>query len=159
MSNIRAQKIGQLSRLFAIGKNNNNALFGGIKVLLVGDFNQKKPVGQLLTASLIDLIQNKYNYELQSNIKSIIETDSEDDGFMLVAQHSNKKKKKKIKSNAIFSNCKENVISDFSIGCNVLSKAKWFELLEAERSKDKEHNNFLDSLYKGNSINLRELSR
>ena len=67
--------------------------------------------------------------------------------------------RKKLKSNAIFSNCKENIISDFSIGCNVLSKAKWFELLEAERSKDEEHNNFLDSLYKGYVINLRELSR
>ena len=70
-----------------------------------------------------------------------------------------RKGRKKLKSNAIFSTCKENSISDFSIGWNVLSKAKWFELLEAERSKDEEHNNFLDSLYKGCVINLRELSR
>ena len=69
-------------------------MFGGIKVLLVGDFNQKKPVGQLLIASLIDLIQNKYNNEIQSNINTIIETNSEDDGFMLVTQHGKKRKKK-----------------------------------------------------------------
>ena len=159
VSNITAQKIGQLSRLFRIGKNNDNALFGGIKVLLVGDFNQKKPVGQLLTASLIDWVQNKYNNEIQSNINTVIESDPENDGFMQVTHLHKKRRKKKLKSNAVFSNCKENIISDYSIGCEVLSKAKWFELLEAERSKDEVHNNFLDSLYKGNGINLRELSR
>merc|ERR1712207_114263 len=44
ISNVTVQKLGQLSRLFGIGMN-NNLNFGGIPVLLVGDFNQKKPIG------------------------------------------------------------------------------------------------------------------
>ena len=35
----------------------------------------------------------------------------------------------------------------------------WFELTEAERSKDKLHNNLLDHLYKGNPINIKDLIR
>ena len=35
VSNIRAQKIGQLSRLFGIGKNNSNVLFGVLKSYLL----------------------------------------------------------------------------------------------------------------------------
>ena len=38
ISNVTVQKLGQLSRLFEIGMKNNK-LFGGIPVLLVGDFN------------------------------------------------------------------------------------------------------------------------
>ena len=49
----------------------NNKLFGGIPVLLVGDFNQKKPIGELATKSLLDLVKNKYDYDTKTKINNI----------------------------------------------------------------------------------------
>ena len=147
ISNVTVQKLGQLSRLFEIGIKNNK-LFVGIPVLLVGDFNQKKPIGELATKSLLDLVKNKYDYDTRIKINNIASNECDDDGFMLVNYSPRKKKKKEPKSNAIFLSNKENIISDYSIGRKVLYKARYFELTEAERSKDKLHNELLDHLYK-----------
>ena len=102
----------------------NNKLFGGIPVLLVGDFNQKKPIGELATKSLLDLVKNKYDYDTRTKINNIASNECDDDGFMLVNYSPRKKKKKEPKSNAIFLSNKENIISDYSIGCKVLSEAR-----------------------------------
>ena len=67
--------------------------------------------------------------------------------------------KKEPKSNVIFLINKENIITDYSIGFKVLSEARWFELTEAERSKDRLHNELLDYLYKGNSIDMIDSTR
>ena len=136
-----------------------NKLLGGILVLLVGNFNQKKPIGELATKSLLELVKNKYEYNIRTEINGITLNECDDDGFMLFNYSPRKKKKKEPKSNAIFSSNKENIISDYSIGCKVLSEARQFELTEAERSKDKLHNDLLDHLYKGNPINIRDLTR
>ena len=89
ISNVTVQKLGQLSRLFGIGMN-NNLNFGGIPVLLVGDFNQKKPIGQLATTSLLELIKNKYEMKLQQEMNNIFSDESNDDGFMNVTQYQKK---------------------------------------------------------------------
>ena len=137
----------------------NNKLFGGIPVLLVSDFNQKKPIGKLATKSLLELVKNKHEYNITTEINDIVSNECDDDGFMIVDYSSRKNRKKKPKSNAIFSSNKENIISDYSIGCKVLSEARWFELTEAERSKDRINNDLIDNLYKGNSINKRDSKR
>ena len=59
-----------------------------------------------------------------------------DDRFMHVTQYQKGKKRTKSKSDAIFFNNKENSLSDYIIGCKILSEVKWFELIESERSKD-----------------------
>ena len=156
ISNVTVQKLGQLSRLFGIGMN-NNLNFGGIPVLLVGDFNQKKPIGQLATTSLLELIKNKYEMKLQQEMNNILSDESNDDGFMNVTQYQKKRNRKKLKSDAIFFNNKENSLSDFSIGCEILSEARWFELTESERSNDEIHNELIDNLYKGYSIDIASL--
>ena len=68
-----------------------------------------------------------------------------------------KEREKKLKSDAIFFNNKENSLSDYSIGCEILSEARWFELTESERSKDEIHNELIDNLYKGYSIDIASL--
>ena len=95
ISNVTVQKLGQLSRLFGIGMN-NNLNFGGIPVLLVGDFNQKKPIGQLATTSLLELIKNKYEMKLQQEMNDILSDESNDDGFMNVTQYQKKRKRKNL---------------------------------------------------------------
>ena len=60
----------------------NNKLFGGIPVLLVGDFNQKKPIGELATKSLLDLVKNKYDYDTRTKINDIVSNEYDDDSFM-----------------------------------------------------------------------------
>ena len=78
---------------------------------------------------------------------------------MLVHYSSRKKNKKEPKFNTILSSNKENIISNYSIGYKFLSEARWFELIEAARSKDKIYNKLLNILYKGNPINRRNLKR
>ena len=95
ISNVTVQKLGQLSRLFGIGMN-NNLNFGGIPVLLVGDFNQKKPIGQLATTSLLELIKNKYEMKLQQEMNDILSDESNDDRFMNVTQYQKKRKRKNL---------------------------------------------------------------
>ena len=95
ISNVTVQKLGQLSRLFGIGMN-NNLNFGSIPVLLVGDFNQKKPIGQLATTSLLELIKNKYEMKLQQEMNDILSDESNDDGFMNVTQYQKKRKRKNL---------------------------------------------------------------
>ena len=70
-----------------------------------------------------------------------------------------KRNKKKLKSNAIFSNNKENIVSDYSICCKVLYQDRWFELTEAELSKDKFYNKLIDHLYKRKLIVIKDLIR
>ena len=76
---------------------NNNKLFGGILVLLVGDLNQKKPISELSTKSLLNLIKNKYDYNTRTKINDIESNECNDDGFILVDYSSRKKSKKEKK--------------------------------------------------------------
>ena len=69
--------------------------------------------------------------------------DSNNVRFMNVTQFCKKERIKKPKCNAIFSNNKENTVSDYSIRWNVFAKAIWFELIEAEWSKDEIPNHLL----------------
>ena len=75
---------------------NNNLNFGGIPVLLVGDFNQKTPIGQLATTSLLEWIKNKYEMKLQQEMDDILSDESNDDGFMNVTQYQKKRKRKNL---------------------------------------------------------------
>ena len=93
ISNVTVQKLGQLSSLFEIGMKNNK-LFGGIPVLLVRDFNQKKPIGELATKSLLELVKNKHKYNIRTEINDIVLNEYDDNGFMIVDYSSRKKRKK-----------------------------------------------------------------
>ena len=44
---------------------NNNLSFGGIPILLIGDFSQKNAICQLINTSLLKLIKNKYEMKLK----------------------------------------------------------------------------------------------
>ena len=72
----------------------NNKLFRGISVLLIGDFNQKKLIGELATKSLLDLVKNKYDYDTRTKINNIASNECDDDGFILVNYSQGKKEKR-----------------------------------------------------------------
>ncbi|CAJ1954286.1 unnamed protein product [Cylindrotheca closterium] len=140
VSNVTASKLGKLSRLFSEVLQSPDQFFGGILVLLVGDFNQKEPVGGILaTTSLIKKVKNEIGHSKDT-------TNSE---------HRMKKKQKlsieTTTPSLLDANC-HNVVSDNNLGCNILAASRWFELTEAERSKDTNHNNNIDSFYNGNPI-------
>jgi hypothetical protein len=130
ISNVPVHCLARLSRLFAQALEKPDELFGGMPVLLVGDFNQKKPTGgELQTMDLL---------------KYVIERQNEKNGLQdpSLRQHSR----------AIYSESDMNKYSDKSLGCEILTQSRWFELTQAERSKDKDHNIMVDRLYMGESI-------
>ena len=137
-SNISADKLARLSQLFAAVRNKKDEIFGGMPVLLVGDYNQKPPIGGILaTADLMGHVTNAArNYKCSKTTSS------------------GKTKGRPIKSNAIFADSSHSAASNSAIGSRILASAKWLELTEAERSKDKEHNAFVDKLYEGKQISL-----
>ncbi len=96
--------------------------FGGMPVLLVGDFNQKKPTGgELQTMDLL---------------KYVVEQQKEKNGLQdpSLRQHSH----------AIYSELDMNKCTAKSLGCQILAQSWWFELTEVERSKVKDHNVMVD---------------
>ena len=149
VSNIRAEKLGELSRLFGLALQNTEEPFGGIPVLLVGDYNQKKPVGELATKSLMELETN--SHRLKTTRKSGKNSKKE------VIRKLKTKQKPLPKSDALFSTNKCNAKSDHAIGCQILAAARWHELTKAERSKDDKHNDHLERLYSGQAIRLEDL--
>ena len=44
--------------MFCAARENSRELFGGVKIILVGDYNQKKPVGEIATTSLMKFVEN-----------------------------------------------------------------------------------------------------
>ena len=139
VSNIVVEKIARLSNLFGVACGNANEPFGGIKVLLVGDYNQKKPVdGDLATTSLMKLEKRKLEEEEHEKFDNTL---------------------RRTKHNSLLSNNEHNPSSDYSIGCKLLASAKWFELTIAERSKDNNHNNLIDRMYYGKSISSEDIKQ
>ena len=106
--------------------------------LLVSDYNQKPLIGGILaTADLMGHVKNAARNCKYSKTMSLGKT-----------------KGRPIKSNAIFADSSHSAASNSAIGSRILASAKWLELTEAERSKDKEHNALVDKLYEGNQISL-----
>ena len=125
VSNVSTERLARLSKLFAAAKQREDKPFGGIKVLLVGDFNQKGPcAGTLATRDIM-------NYTKLSEEQKTQET---------------------ILDNGVF-----NHTSDTSIGCRILTNCRWLELIQAERSKDKKHNEMVNHLYNGKPVTPQHL--
>jgi hypothetical protein len=116
VSNVSVENLSRLSKLFATARNRKDELFGGMPIMLVGDYNQKGPTGGGLATSHF----LKYITEFDANT-----------------------------SNAVFIDSTTNYYSDRNDGCRILSQCRWFELTEAERSQDREHNLLVDRLYNG----------
>lgn len=148
MSNITCEKLGELSRLFQTATGCWDQFFGGIPVLLVGDYNQKEPVGELATTSLMTYVQNKHQLE-------VVDTMSEQNNSYQTPLPKRRRiqceagERSKTKEDSIFANSKYNETSDHVTGCQILANARWFELTQAERSKDSIHNRTIDKLYVG----------
>jgi hypothetical protein len=124
VSNVTVENLSRLSKLFATARNRQEELFGGMPVMLVGDYNQKGPTGGGLATSHF----LKYITEFNANT-----------------------------SDAVFDDSTTNYYSDRSEGCRILSQCRWFELTEAERSQDNEHNLLVDQLYNGIPIAVDDL--
>lgn len=74
---------------------NNNLYFGGIPDLLVDDFNQKQPIGQLATTSLLKQVKNKYEMKIQLDINDNFSDRLNNNSYMKVSQCQKKKEKEK----------------------------------------------------------------
>ena len=60
-------------------------------------------------------------------------------------------------SNSLFLDSDTNYLSDKSHGCRILSKCKWLELTESERSKNDVQNVIIRHMYNGNVIDVDQL--
>lgn len=138
ISNVTAEKLGQLSRLISRALENSKD-FGGVRILLVGDYNQKKPIGEIATKTSLKHIGNSKQAQTFSRRAKTAKRQRK--------TSQRKKQSQDQKSESLFSSHEHNCISDATLGCKILSNARWFELTQAERSKDDRHNGFLQEMY------------
>ena len=62
-------------------------------------------------------------------------------------------------SSAVLDDSEANYCSDKSQGCRILIQSRWFELTEAERSKDDLKNVLFHHMYIGKAVTLEHLKR
>ena len=69
VSNVLTENLARLSKLFAAAKQREDKPFGGIKVLLVGDFNQKGPcAGTFATRDIMNYTKLSKEQKTQETI-------------------------------------------------------------------------------------------
>lgn len=125
--------------------NNYDDLFGGALVILAGDLTQLGPVkaGATITQALMD-IKLDVQYWSQQKAKQRrealrVESNLPRDGV----------NKDKYKNN-----------HPYTMGANILTQARWFELTQQNRSTDPSHTSFVKHTYHGGEITfgkMREL--
>ncbi|KAL3931624.1 MAG: hypothetical protein SGBAC_011222 [Bacillariaceae sp.] len=163
ISNVTADKLGQLSRVFALatGNKNERPRFGqDICVLFVGDYNQKKPVGgPLATFSVLEKVGNEKQLAEQTLSREQQAKQKRRANRPKPKLIGKQKRNKDPRSDTIFAGNYHSWISDNSLGCNILAEARWFELTESQRSHDAAHNEFNDRRYNGIPFSATELKQ
>lgn len=140
VSNQAPWHLARLSRLCQAVLNNFDEPFGGVKVLLIGDLTQLGPVK---AAELSD---------------AVMDINLEPD---LHARMSKEKKKLLCKVSILKTDRPEHekYLADHphTIGANLFTQAKWFELTQQQRSEDANHTQFITQNYQGRRITLGEI--
>lgn len=140
VSNQAPWHLARLSRLCQEVLNNFEEPFGGVKVLLIGDLTQLGPVK---AAELSD---------------AVMDINLEPD---LHARMSKEKKKLLCKVSILKTDRPEHekYLADHphTIGANLFTQARWFELTQQQRSEDANHTQFVTRNYQGRRITLGEI--
>jgi hypothetical protein len=140
--------LARLSHVCQQVRNNYTEPFGGIPILLVGDFKQLPPVlaGSSLTQALFDIIAVKRGDKSVSRqgkgkkkeAQPAIALPATDKGIKL-AKH------------------KYHKIHPIRVGAELLTQARWMELVKSERTDDAEHDKVLQKLYDDNYISTVDM--
>jgi hypothetical protein len=171
VSNVMSFAYARLDQVCKIATGNHNQYFGGIPILLVGDFNQKGPVkNDLITTSLMSLIKHKKNCERDLNNHPISDFDMARFGGQHEAvstRHTSSEqphsfhRQKNIgsTSDAIHSKSKFRNGSPFRVGCEIFASARWIQLTEQQRSKDDQHTAFIVKMSQGQNITTQDINQ
>jgi hypothetical protein len=163
-SNIVSHVYARLDQICKQATGNYKDFFGGIPVLLVGDFHQKGPVqNKVITTHLMALAEHNWNCEkeLQSLHGTCVNVIPD------IPNATSKKsssrfircKMSHIASNAIHSDSKFRSGSPFRLGCEIFASSKWIELSEQQRSNDTKHTQFIVKMSKGEPIELEDVKQ
>jgi hypothetical protein len=140
--------LARLSNVCQQVKDNYTEPFGGIPILLVGDLKQLPPVlaGKSLTQALFDII-------------------AVDRGDRSVSRQGKGKKKQAKPAIALpaidkrikLAKHKYAKIHPIRVGAELLTRARWMELVKSERTDDAEHHQVLQTLYHTNIISTVDM--
>jgi hypothetical protein len=171
-SNVVPHVYARLNQICQQATNNYKQYFGGIPILIVGDFHQKGPVkNDIITTGIMSLTRHKKLLEIQNKFlqeqgdvinmaefqapgrKSTESNHGRSHIFLRI------KKKTHVPSDAIFSKSKFKHGSPFRTGCEIFSSAKWIELSQQQRSDDPVHTEFVVKMSKGEEIGTSDLNK
>src|SRR5210317_980477 len=121
ISNVTTHKLGELSRLFSEARQNKEEVFGGIPILMVGDFNQKGPVGgTLATMSLMKKVMENKSLHIQSKARPP-QNNPKLHYECKIARQIFEPLCKRQKRDSFVTQNQRNCASDNSIGCEILA--------------------------------------
>ena len=148
VSNQAPWHIARLDQVCQQVKNNYEEPFGGIPILLVGDFKQLPPVkaGLSLTQALFDLIAVDMGHKSASRQGKGKKKQAEPE-IALPATNNGIK----------LAEHKYGEIHPNRIGVKLLTQARWMELVKSERTDDEEHDQNIQKLYGTNDMSVRDL--
>ena len=142
--------LARLSNVCQQVKNVFTEPFGGIPILLVGDLKQLPPVlaGSSLTQALFDIIAVGKGHKSVSRqgkgkkklAEPTIALPAVDKGIKL-AKH------------------KYNELHPIRVGAELLTRARWMELVKSERTDDTGHDQVLQKIYDKNLITTLDMQR
>lgn len=137
--------VAQLCRLCQELNNIFDQPFGGADVLLIGDFTQLGPVlaGHTITQAVMDIHANE---EVQQWMSKKRREDSKKKHSKSLIPPKNKDKNR------------SGVDSPYGLGVDIMTKARWFELTQQQRSQtDPKHTGFVQRTYYGERITLDDI--
>ena len=167
-SNIVSHVYARLNQICQEATGNNDTFFGGIPILIVGDFHQKGPVqNKVITTHVMALAQHNWNCEKEFqclhgnciNMADFLEPDIPNPTTKQSSSRFVRRKTSHNASNAIHSDSKFHARSPFRLGCEIFASSKWIELTEQQRSNDAEHTQFIVKMSRGESIQIDDVLR
>jgi hypothetical protein len=140
--------LARLSHVCQQAKNSYDEPFGGIPILLVGDLKQLPPVlaGSSLTQALFDIIAvergdksvSRQGRGKKKQAQPAVALPAVDKGMKL-AKH------------------RYSHVHPIRVGAELLTRARWMELVKSERTDDAEHDKVLKRLYDNSTISTVDM--
>ena len=174
ISNVPSHCLARLSDIFKQIKDEPDLPFGGVPVLLVGDFGQKGPVrvgGSLLNYLMkvvkrdVDLgivaARMTHQKKVPVTVEDVERMDADleeenkpEDPFQAGRASRIRKPKNDLQTT---SSLKRG--SPVRVGCELLRHARWYELTKQERSKDAMHTKLVCDMHNGRPVDMSMLRR
>ena len=147
ISTVSPVYLAALSERCQQATGNYEAEFGGLVVVLMGDFSQLSPVhGACLPQSIVNIVEWDHDHEEQETRRantSKMATETQSRG----------------QPNGQSPSVRYGTTSLFRRGCNILRSCEWYKLTEQMRSKDKQHDATLAKMERSEQLTLDDFEK